>query len=88
MPRGTAARAPAQSITARVRYGSSGELVERVQTRLKENGFLDGPVDGDFGVGTLTAIMDCQRAHELSPDGVGGLNTADILGLESDWPKL
>src|SRR5690606_20071650 len=43
--------------TARLRFGSRGDLVTRVQDVLAGRGFYEGALDGDFGVRTLRALL-------------------------------
>ncbi|MBI1839791.1 MAG: peptidoglycan-binding protein [Nitrospirae bacterium] len=61
------------------RRGSKGPEVERIQTRLKELGYYLGPVDGDFGGGTESAVKSFQKAKRLETDGVVG---------EESWKRL
>ncbi|MBL8702287.1 MAG: peptidoglycan-binding protein [Alphaproteobacteria bacterium] len=87
---GTDARAAAvaapDSIPARLRYGSSGELVERAQAALKQLKFLKDKPDGQFARDTLFAVIAFQRSVGFLPDGVIGRNTADALKLKN-WPS-
>ena len=43
------------------------ELVKALQSRLKHLGWYSGPVDGDPGPLTETAVIDFKRAHDLRP---------------------
>lgn len=54
------------------RRGSKGSEVARIQTRLSELGLYRGPIDGDFGGGTESAVKAFQRRERLGPDGVVG----------------
>ena len=58
--------------------GSSGEEVEKIQARLKELGFYNGPVDGDFGDATDQAYRAFQEAAGLTVDGIAG-SDRDVL---------
>ena len=40
------------AVSASYKRGSSGEMVKKIQTKLKEWGYYDGSVDGVFGSGT------------------------------------
>lgn len=62
-----AGRAPGE--TAELRLGSSGELVQRMQARLKALGFLDAEADGQFGATTRTAVKRFQKACGLKTTG-------------------
>lgn len=61
------------------RCGSKGPEVERIQARLKELGHYHGPVDGDFGGGTESAVKTFQKAKGLTPDGIVGPQTWKLL---------
>jgi hypothetical protein len=74
--------------TPRVRYGSKGALVTRVQEALKKRGFYEGELDEDFGIRTLRAVLAFQTA-EFGPrgdDGIVGRQTAVALDLQ--WPTI
>lgn len=62
-----------------LRSGMYGPAVARVQETLKELGFYTGPLDGVFGPGTETAVMDFQRSVQLADDGVVGPATWGAL---------
>lgn len=55
-----------------IQRGTIGPEAERVQSRLKELGHYDGPVDGRFGRGTEKAVKSFQREEGLMVDGVVG----------------
>lgn len=65
------------------RPGSQGTEVSQIQTRLRELGYYLGPIDGDYGSGTESAVRAFQRDHDLGVDGVMGPNTWQAL-LNSD----
>lgn len=54
------------------RIGWKGPEIERIQIRLKELGHYLGPIDGDFGGGTLKAVKAYQRTRGLTVDGMVG----------------
>ena len=58
--------------------------VERLQARLKEDGFYEGKVDGDFGPRTIRAVIAFQKSRFgfNSEDGVVGPQTAEALGID------
>jgi hypothetical protein len=68
---------------AKLKYGSSGQLVEKLQTKLKAKGFYEGIVDGDFGPRTIKSVIAFQKNSfgNDSADGVVGQVTAEQLGL-------
>lgn len=61
------------------RRGSKGSEVERIQARLKELGYYRGPVDGDFGGGTESAVKSFQKEKRLDVDGTVGEETWTLL---------
>ena len=63
------------------RQGSQGEEVRRIQQRLLDWGYFDGPVDGVFGVKTKQAVLAFQQKNGLDPDGIAGPDTLAALGL-------
>jgi hypothetical protein len=65
------------------RLGSRGEEVKRIQSALAEKGFYLGPVDGDFGGGTESAVKAFQSASGLDVDGDVGPITWNALFAES-----
>ncbi len=59
--------------------GAKGEDVEKLQSRLKELGFYNGEVDGQFGNGTKAAVTLFQSQNGLEADGIVGPATKDLL---------
>jgi len=55
-----------------LKKGSSGEKVEKLQKRLSELGYYNGPIDGHFGDGTEEAFMLFQETCGLYVDGIAG----------------
>ena len=62
--------------------GAKGDDVTRLQQRLKDLGYLDGKVDGQYGGGTKRAVIAFQRMHGLTTDGVAGQETQEKLYAE------
>jgi hypothetical protein len=60
---------------AAYRRGSKGDEVARIQTRLQTLGLYRGPVDGDFGGGTESAVRMFQTSRGLALDGEVGPET-------------
>lgn len=67
-------------------WGSQGEKVRQVQSRLSEWGYLIGAVDGIYGADTYRAVRRFQRAHGLTEDGVVGAATAREIGVSLGAP--
>ncbi|MBE5781694.1 MAG: hypothetical protein E7329_00095 [Clostridiales bacterium] len=53
-----------------VRYGSSGKYVALLQEALKELGFFNGSLDGNFGTTTQSALIAFQKKNGLKQDGI------------------
>ena len=58
-----------------LKNGSSGSMVEKLQTRLQELGYYNGAIDGEFGDNTETAFKLFQKAAGLYVDGIAGSDT-------------
>lgn len=72
----------------KLRFGSSGKLVENLQAALKQKRFYEGIIDGDFGERTMRAVTDFQRSAfgNKSVDGIVGPVTAEALGIDMTLP--
>ncbi|SKA85411.1 N-acetylmuramoyl-L-alanine amidase [Caloramator quimbayensis] len=66
---------------ANYQYGSKGQTVIQIQTKLKNWGYYDGPIDGIYGYKTYSAVKYFQRKNGLYPDGVVGPKTLAALGI-------
>lgn len=66
-----------------VYWGSRGETVRQVQTKLKQWGYYSGSVDGVFGQSTYEAVTWFQRANGLTADGTVGGATLAALGIST-----
>ena len=64
-----------------VAWGSRGNDVSRVQSKLKQYGYYSGAVDGIFGQATYDAVIWFQKKNSLKADGVVGSATAAALRL-------
>ena len=58
-----------------LKYGDSGSNVTILQNRLKDLGYFNGTVGGNFGLLTQTAVTAFQSAAGLTVDGVVGSGT-------------
>ena len=63
------------------KYGSRGEEVRQIQTKLKRWGYYNGNVDGIFGSGTLEAVKWFKRKNGLQVDGIAGKKTLEAMGI-------
>ncbi len=66
-------------VTITLRNGSSGTYVRLLQERLAVLGYYNSAVDGEYGSGTLRAVVTFQQFHNLSADGVAGRKTQELL---------
>jgi len=64
------------------RHGDKGHRVEIIQERLKDLGFYEFKVDGDFGPKTEHSVKEFQMSAKMNADGVVGPMTWKALGLE------
>ena len=55
-----------------LRQGSKGNAVSELQQLLQNKGFYTGKIDGDFGQGTLNAVLKFQKDNGLQADGIVG----------------
>lgn len=65
------------------KYGSRGEEVKKIQTKLKNWGYYNGGIDGIYGSKTFEAVKKFQRKNGLTVDGIAGKNTLNALGITS-----
>lgn len=69
-----------------LRLGSKGQAVRNLQRKLTELGFYTMAIDGDFGPGTQTAVIEYQKARNLMPDGVVGDKFRNVMNGKSGAP--
>lgn len=74
---GIAAAASGFTVWPTLRQGSSGGYVTGLQANLYSYGQQSavGTIDGSFGSGTTTGLINMQRATGLTADGVAGSGT-------------
>ena len=65
--------------------GDKGSTVRKVQERLKRLGYYTGRIDGDYGNGTKTAVINFQRRNGLST--TGRVNSRTLAKLNSSDAK-
>lgn len=70
-------------VQALSKYGSRGDEVIQIQTKLKRWGYYNGNVDGIYGSQTLEAVKYFQRKNGLAVDGIAGKNTLEAMGIFS-----
>ena len=72
-----------QEVQALSKYGSRGEEVKTIQTKLKRWGYYNGSIDGIYGSQTLAAVKYFQRKNGLTQDGIAGTQTLRAMGIYS-----
>ena len=63
------------------KYGSRGNEVIQIQTKLKRWGYYNGSIDGIYGSQTLAAVKLFQRKNGLTVDGIAGTKTLAAMGI-------
>lgn len=79
LPDGAAYGAADDAAPDAVSFGDRGPEVETLQARLNFATGLDVDMDGIFGPATRAAVVEFQRMHGLSPDGIVGPRTMRAL---------
>ncbi|MDF1494751.1 spore cortex-lytic enzyme [Caproiciproducens sp. CPB-2] len=69
------------SVLTLSKVGSQGAEVKSIQTKLRDQGYYKGKVDGIFGSQTKSAVVSFQKAKGLTADGIAGPKTLAALGL-------
>lgn len=72
-----------QDVQALSKYGSRGNEVTQIQTKLKRWGYYNGSVDGIYGSKTVAAVKYFQRSNGLTVDGIAGPATLKAMGITS-----
>ena len=70
-----------EAVDALSKYGSTGQEVRNIQSRLKDWGYYSGSVDGIYGSRTVAAVKHFQRKNGLTEDGICGPRTLAAIGL-------
>lgn len=70
-----------QEVQALSKYGSRGQEVITIQTKLKRWGYYTGSVDGIYGSKTVAAVKYFQRKNGLDVDGIAGPKTLKAMGI-------
>ena len=71
------------SVEALSKYGSRGDEVTQIQTKLKRWGYYNGNIDGIYGTQTVNAVKYFQRKNGLTQDGIAGPATLKAMGITS-----
>lgn len=69
------------TVEALSKYGSRGNEVTQIQTKLKRWGYYKGNIDGIYGSQTLEAVKYFQRKNGLTVDGIAGPATLKAMGI-------
>ena len=70
-------------VEALSKYGSRGDEVTQIQTKLKRWGYYNGNIDGIYGSQTQEAVRYFQRKNGLTVDGIAGPDTLKAMGIYS-----
>ena len=70
-------------VQALSKYGSRGDEVIQIQTKLKRWGYYNGAIDGIYGSQTLSAVKYFQRKNGLTQDGIAGTKTLQAMGINT-----
>ena len=70
-------------VEALSKYGSRGDEVTQIQTKLKRWGYYTGSIDGIYGTQTQKAVRYFQSKNGLTVDGIAGKNTLAAMGINS-----
>ncbi|MCR4876221.1 MAG: peptidoglycan-binding protein [Clostridiales bacterium] len=62
-----------------LRYGASGDVVKKLQTRLMELGYYKGKISGNYLGGTQKSVRDFQEKNGLSVTGAADPLTQEAL---------
>ena len=65
------------------KYGSRGNEVTQIQTKLKRWGYYNGSIDGIYGTKTQKAVRWFQSKNGLTVDGIAGKKTLEAMGINS-----
>ncbi len=70
-----------QVIAQVYKYGSRGEQVKEIQSRLKKWGYHKNSIDGIYGYNTYLSVKSFQRSNGLTADGIAGKQTLAAIGI-------
>jgi peptidoglycan hydrolase-like protein with peptidoglycan-binding domain len=69
-----------------LRPGDTGEMVKRLQARLKELGYFDGEIGGNYLEKTTAAVKRFERAYGKDPTGIATVALQKTLFSDSAKP--
>lgn len=69
----------ADGVVGQATWNQITSEIYTIQSQLKNNGFYQGKIDGIAGINTYNAIINFQRANNLTPDGMVGNSTFNKL---------
>jgi peptidoglycan hydrolase-like protein with peptidoglycan-binding domain len=79
---------PATGVAATpLRQGARGEQVVRLQNQLRQLGYLNAPATGYYGKLTVDAVQRFQADRGMTPDGMVGMQTQNILEQNAPSPS-
>ena len=78
---GVVSRSDVPYVESLSKFGSTGQEVRSIQSRLKDWGYYTGNVDGIYGSRTVAAVKWFQTRHGLTADGICGPKTLAAIGL-------
>jgi peptidoglycan hydrolase-like protein with peptidoglycan-binding domain len=74
------------AITKNLRFGMFGEQVKILQKILIDQGYLTGKITGFFGLLTRNAVINYQKMHNITPNGiVGPLTRATFVPKQGEY---
>ncbi|WP_058485867.1 spore cortex-lytic enzyme [Defluviitalea phaphyphila] len=62
-------------------WGSEGDVVKEIQTKLKQWGYYEGSIDGKYGYETWKAVREFQEKNGIQVDGIAGSVTLNKMGI-------
>jgi peptidoglycan hydrolase-like protein with peptidoglycan-binding domain len=68
-----------EALTEALGGDPAAEIIEALQTELKELGFYEGEIDGLYGPATIDAVKKLQAECNLTQDGIYGSETHQCL---------
>ena len=66
------------------KMGSRGDEVRKIQTKLKQWGYVIGNIDGIFGTKTEKGVKQFQRNNGITADGIAGETTLSKMGISTN----